>query len=198
MFCGAEKKNTNSKAQHERLCKQNPNKAEPTRGMLGKRGRDNGAKNRVWTEEQRARMAEASRSRGQSEESRKKIGAARRAYLSEHPEKVPYVLNHYSKGPSYPEKYFKGILEKTGKVFQAEHPFGSYRLDFAFPEARIDLEIDGDQHWLDPKIREHDKRRDEYLISEGWSVIRVLWSSYQKKPLLERELFIKDLLSKLP
>ena len=42
-----------------------------------------------------------------SNETKEKISISRKKYLSEHPDQVPYLLNHYSKGESYPEKYFE-------------------------------------------------------------------------------------------
>ena len=37
-----------------------------------------------------------------TEETKRKISEIRKKYLFENPDKVPYLLNHYSKGESYP------------------------------------------------------------------------------------------------
>lgn len=50
-------------------------------------------------------------------------------------------------------------------------PTGSaYKLDFAHREAKVNIEIDGLSH---RGRRFEDERRDEYLRSLGWKVIRI-------------------------
>ena len=90
--------------------------------------------------------------RTHTEETKKKISNARKKYLTDHPEKVPYLLNHSSKGDSYPEKYFEDILSKSELKYERYYRIGLYELDFAFLDKKIDLEIDGNQH-------EEDERR---------------------------------------
>ena len=45
-----------------------------------------------------------------SEEAKKQISESRKKYLQEHPDKVPYLLNHSSK-ISYPEQYFIDLFK---------------------------------------------------------------------------------------
>lgn len=96
----------------------------------------------------------------QSDETKKKISESRIKYLKNNPDKVPYKLNHYSKGTSYPEKYFDEILKTKNLEYKKELPISIYSLDFAFVEKGIDLEIDGEQHYLDPVIIESNRKRD--------------------------------------
>ena len=129
-----------------------------------------------------------------SDETKKKISEKRTLYLKEHPEKVPYLLNHYSKGPSYPEIYFDEIFE--GKFeYEKYLQLSLYHLDFAITNKKIAIEIDGDQHHLDNKIVESDIRKDMYLIENGWDIIRIKWSDYQKLTREEKEKYISDLLN---
>lgn len=111
-----------------------------------------------------------------SQETKDKLSAIRTKYLTENPDKVPYLLNHYSNGPSYPEEYFAGIFTDLVRY----HRIGLYELDFADIEQKIDLEVDGDQHYLDERIAESDIRRTAFLEEQGWTVIRIKWSDYQK------------------
>jgi len=129
-----------------------------------------------------------------SEETKKKISKIRRKYLKEHPEKVPYLLNHSSKGESYPEKYFREILNKYEMIYEEKYPFSIYQLDFAFLNKSINLEIDGSQHTDDLKIVKSNKRRDKFLKKCGWITIRVDWRKYQKLSRLEKENFVTDLI----
>jgi len=106
-----------------------------------------------------------------SDETKNKISKSRIKYLNDHPDQVPYRLNHSSK-MSYPEKIFKKLLEEngiTGWTYNYQNSIYSY--DFAFPELKIDVEIDGSTH-LTEKVKLIDKRRDQFSIENGWTVLR--------------------------
>jgi very-short-patch-repair endonuclease len=59
-----------------------------------------------------------------------------------------------------------------GMKFRRQHPIGSYIADFAYVAARLVVEIDGVTHGSDAE-RRHDSRREAYLRSRAWNVIRV-------------------------
>lgn len=127
---------------------------------------------------------------------RKKISESRKRYLEEHPDQVPYKLNHKSKGESYPEKYFRKWLEKENISFEQEYHFGVYSFDFLINNF-IDLEIDGSQHYTDGRIRKSDEKRDKRAKENGFIVYRINWPKYQQledkeKFLLELKQFIKN------
>ncbi len=106
-----------------------------------------------------------------SDETRKKLSESRLNYLRNNPDKVPYLLNHSSK-KSYPEKLFENALISfgiNGYVYNFQN--GIYQYDFAFPELKIDVEIDGGTHQTE-KVKAIDKRRDEWSNSQGWKVLR--------------------------
>jgi len=130
-----------------------------------------------------------------SEETKQKISKGRIKYLKENPDKVPYLLNHYSKGESYPEKYFNEIFIKSNIKYKRYYRINRYELDFVIIEKLIDIEIDGEQHYLDERIIKSDKRRNIYLENLGWTIIRIRWSNYKKLNKNERICYIKDLLS---
>lgn len=48
--------------------------------------------------------------------------------------------------------------------------------DFCWPERRLIIEVDGDQHLDDPAQRASDLRNDALLHSAGWTVVRVHWT----------------------
>lgn len=109
--------------------------------------------------------------RTHSEETKQKISEARIKYLNDNPDKVPYLINHSSK-QSYPEKIFQQALESSGITgWFYNYQFGIYQYDFAFPDLKIDVEIDGSTHNL-PKVKRIDERRDQFSKSNGWKVIR--------------------------
>jgi len=106
-----------------------------------------------------------------SDDDKKRISETRLKYLIEHPDKVPYKLNHSSK-MSYPEIIFKNALETaniSGWTYNYQH--GIYSYDFAFPDLKIDVEIDGNTHTQE-KVKKIDERRDKFSIENGWMVIR--------------------------
>lgn len=127
-----------------------------------------------------------------SEEDKERISKQRTEYLKEHPEKVPYLLNHSSK-ESYPEKYFWGVFQKEGITLKRSKQVGLYQLDFYNFELKIDVEVDGDQHHLDLKIAESDKRRTDFLETLGWKVFRIKWSNYQKLSYEDKAKVIDDI-----
>lgn len=125
-----------------------------------------------------------------SDVTRKKLSEIRKKYLEEHPDKVPYLLNHHSKGDSYPEKYFKEVFEIEKIDLKHHLQIGIYQLDFYNLESKIDIEIDGDQHYVDKRIIESDIRRTKFLECKGWKVFRVKWSEYQKLAFEDKKLII--------
>jgi len=196
---------------HERYCKDNPNKSIPPKKtdkwkQSMKDKAENGTARNNWTkarengeeyimsDETRQKLREVNLGKKLTDEHKKKISVSRTAYLKENPDKVPYVLNHYSKGKSYPEKYWKEILDNNNIQYEEEYRISLYSLDFAIVDKKIDLEIDGDQHYLDKRIVESDKRRTKYLEENGWTVIRVKWSDYQKLNLEERVMYVNNLI----
>jgi hypothetical protein len=113
-----------------------------------------------------------------SDEHKKKISLKRREFLEKHPDKVPYVVNHTSK-ISYPEQYFlECFKDVTNITFQ--HRVFRYKLDFANIEEKIYLEIDGEQHYSDQRIVEHDISRTKKLNELGWTCYRIRWSEFKK------------------
>lgn len=100
------------------------------------------------------------------------ISVARKKFLDENPDKVPYLLNH-SSSKSWPEKLFEDLLISNninGWVYN--FPMKRYRYDFAFPDLKIDVELDGATHQLD-KVKKIDIERDAYAVANGWKVLRI-------------------------
>lgn len=62
-----------------------------------------------------------------------------------------------------------------GYRFRRQFPIGQYIVDFICREKKIILEIDGGQHNEDINIY-YDNKRTEYLMSEGYKVIR-FWNN---------------------
>jgi hypothetical protein len=130
-----------------------------------------------------------------TETHKQNLSIARTKYLKENPDKVPYKLNHYSKGQSYPESYFEKWLLNEKVSFISEKQISIYSVDFFINN--IALEIDGEQHYVDERIVKSNFYRDEYLLSIGIPTIRVRWAHYQKLSDDGKKDYLNDLLSKI-
>ena len=133
-----------------------------------------------------------------SEEHKAKTSASLKKFYLEHPDKVPYVLNHSSK-ESYPEKYFKKIfIKEYFPSFVQDKYVNGYFLDFAFESSMTYIEIDGEQHYVDKKIVKHDEVRKENLSKTEWKcVCRIRWSKFKKLTNTQKHKFIIGLKNKL-
>lgn len=131
--------------------------------------------------------------RKQSDETKLKLSIHRKQYLKEHPEKVPYKLNHYSKKDSYPEVYFKEVFEKESIDLKHHKDILCYELDFYNLDKKIYFEVDGEQHYVDKRIVESDIRRNKALFDEGWIGARIRWSTYQKLDMIQKKEIINRL-----
>ena len=128
-----------------------------------------------------------------SDEHRSNISKSRIKFLKENPDKMPYVLYHYTKGPSYPEVYFKELFTNEAIELKYHHRLSIYELDFAHLDKKIAIEIDGEQHYTDPRIIESDKRRDNFLKEKGWYTYRIRWADWQKKSYEDKRLIITEI-----
>src|SRR5712691_4523402 len=60
----------------------------------------------------------------------------------------------------------------VGHRFRRQHPIGPFIVDFACTEHRLIVEADGSQH----SENAADDRRTEWLVSQGWRVVR-FWNN---------------------
>jgi len=63
-------------------------------------------------------------------------------------------------------------LAKKYRIEKQYHLFG-YKLDFAFFDIKLDVEIDGMQHYTNPEVIEKDKKREIVLLDAGWTIYRI-------------------------
>ena len=65
-----------------------------------------------------------------------------------------------------------GLLGYTPRDVETQFRLGPYRLDFAIPAERIDIEADGWVHGT-RQVRRRDSLRDQKVKEWGWVVIRI-------------------------
>lgn len=199
-YCNKSCKSMNSLRNHERLCKMNPNRHESPFVQYNK------TKGNVWnkglSKETDERLAKTSKtlkaaySSGQyvsynkgtimSDEQKLKISKSRKKYLEDHPDRVPYLLNHSSK-ISYPEQYFIELFDLENIDLQYHKQIGLYQLDFYNEDKKLYLEIDGEQHYQE-KSMERDEKRTHNLSSKGWELImRIRWAEWKTYSEIEKK-----------
>ena len=78
---------------------------------------------------------------------------------------------------SYPERFWKQVLENNNISYKFNYHFDKYFLDFyiEIDNRKIDLEIDGKQHKYIERL-ESDKIRDEFVKSQNIEVYRIDWN----------------------
>lgn len=184
-YCGKEYGTLKSIRSHKPFCKLNPNGKHLSSWNKGlTKESDERVKKGAKTLKTRYDNGEITPSflgKTHTEEEKKHLSEIRKLYLAEHPEKIPYKINHSSK-KSYPETYFEEVFNNDDllKTFTNQYPVGLYSLDFAFVDKKIDVEVDGEQHYRDTRIVEHDKIRTKILNDLGWTVFRIRWATYKK------------------
>ncbi len=65
-------------------------------------------------------------------------------------------------------------------VFQ--HRVGRFEIDFAYPELRIAIEVDGYGPHSSPKAFQSDRDRQNVLVGKGWMVLRFTWADVVRRP----------------
>ena len=86
----------------------------------------------------------------------------------------------WNKEHSYPEKWWIKVLENEFNLredidYQTEYHYYRFNLDIAFPEEKICIEIDGEQHYTDKAQIIRDKNKDYLLKLDGWKELRIRW-----------------------
>ncbi len=78
----------------------------------------------------------------------------------------------------------------NGYKFCRQVPIGNYVVDFLCKKAKLIIELDGSQHSLQ---KQHDQQRTEYLVAQGYRVVRY-WNN---QVLQEGEAVLEDILKEL-
>jgi very-short-patch-repair endonuclease len=68
-------------------------------------------------------------------------------------------------------RLYKGLI--NNQLYPVpQYPVGRYRIDLAFPYQMIAIECDGKAYHSTPKQKAHDRKKDKFLQSKGWTVLR--------------------------
>ena len=150
-YCGKEFESGSSLGSHTRLCKLNPNYKNTIRKSA------NARRGRKLTMLQRAKHSVA----------------IKKAYAEGRMIGWHWRKNKQTKAEAFFEKVIN--TEFVDKDYKIEHHIGPYAADFAWLHKFIIVEIDGCQHEK-PDCKIHDQKRDEFIKSKGWKILRIKWS----------------------
>ena len=124
-----------------------------------------------------------------SEETKRKISKS----LKHHYQGKSIWHTAYTHRQSYPERYFSKIFSDAERNYHVDR----YFLDFAWPDKRIYIEIDGEQHYTEEGLK-HDEERTARLNSYGWTLVRrIRWSEYQSLDKADKRVLVNELLDKV-
>jgi len=72
------------------------------------------------------------------------------------------------------EKIVEEWLVKNGVEYSFQHPVHTgFVIDFAIPEKKIAIEVDGTKWHSSKKAKKRDRFKDYQLKRDGWKVIRI-------------------------
>lgn len=138
------------------------------------------------SDETKRKLALAGSKRRATEETKKKISASMK---KAHAEGRAHNTSEcrWNNEPSYPEQWFMRVLKnefgfEKDKDYKTEFPFHRFSLDFAWPDKKFCIEIDGEQHERFQEQKERDFEKDKLLKEEGWIELRKPWKEIFNNP----------------
>lgn len=124
-----------------------------------------------------------------TEETKKKISKLRTEWLINNPDK--HVWKRNTKFISQPCEHLKTIFEENNIKFLPEFPYNeeefvkysnlftkyrNYSIDISFPEKRIGVEINGNQHYnSDKTLKPHYQEKHDYFIKNDWKIYEIYY-----------------------
>lgn len=182
-YCSRETTNPGANKKHELGCNKNPNSRKVGGNKKGyvpwNKGKNAKEDPRLkHTEETKKKLSDLSKTNNPmfKEENRIKVSIGMK---KAHKEGRAWNIgkSRWNNRPSYPETFFMSVIENEfiDTDYETEFPIGIYSADFCWPHLNKVIEIDGDQHQRFEEYKERDKRKDKFLDSEGYQVLRVAW-----------------------
>lgn len=193
-YCNKEFEKKNAWCSHKGKCKLNPNYSKQKTGGGWNKGKHLSDEYKLKIKEGVRRAIEAGKKydgsawvgRKHTEEQKQKISASMK---KAHKEGRAHNIGEcrWNNEPSYPEQWFMKVLKnefglEKDKDYQTEFPFHRFSLDFAWPDRKICIEIDGEQHQRFQEQKQRDIEKDKLLKEEGWKELRKDWQEIFQNP----------------
>jgi Uncharacterized protein conserved in bacteria len=84
---------------------------------------------------------------------------------------------------SVAERLLVRMLRESGATgWNCGFPAAGYSIDVAFPAARVAIEVDGWAWHMDAERTHADKRRQNALVRQGWTILRYTWHDLTGRP----------------
>ena len=84
---------------------------------------------------------------------------------------------------SHAERLLTQLLKSAGITgWAANYPIGRYKVDVAFAEHKLVIEIDGWAFHSDPIVFREDRARQNQIALLGWQVLRFTWFDLTEQP----------------
>jgi hypothetical protein len=200
---------TSQKGNHSRWCKKNPeisnyrnglNKAN-TIEIMNKARKAKGYDNQYTKAKTlglevpiNPRKGQTCEGRPHTDETRKKLSEIQKTYLKNNPEKHPWV--YHKSYISIPCENFKKILTENNINYVPEYaplfPERHFSIDIAFPDIKVGIEINGNQHYnSDKTLAPYYVERKRLLEESGWRCYDIHYSLVYNKHFVEN--FIKEI-----
>jgi len=111
-----------------------------------------------------------------TDEIKSKISKSRKNYLLNNPEKHPWINN--KKFISKPCEILKKKLKLSNITFSEEYQplsTNSYSIDIAFPDIKLGIEVNGNQHYKQDKktLLNYYQERHNKIVKSGWRLIEL-------------------------
>jgi very-short-patch-repair endonuclease len=128
-----------------------------------------------------------------SKDAKRQMSESRKKWLKENPDKHPW--KRHNKFKSVPCDKFKEKLKSSGFNFIPEYQALEDRffsIDVAFPDKKIGIEINGQQHYKsDGTLKDYYQDRHDLLVSDGWDIIEIHYS------VVYNEVFVDQIIDNL-
>jgi very-short-patch-repair endonuclease len=81
------------------------------------------------------------------------------------------------------ERLLLKLLRRAGITgWKTDYPIAGYKVDVAFPQQRVVIEVDGWAFHSDPEVFAKDRKRQNAIALLGWQVLRFTWLDLTEYP----------------
>ena len=112
-----------------------------------------------------------------TDETKKRMSESKKELARRSPQTHGWNVN---KNRSVPCERLKSFLSEAGLEFIAEYrPIEDrmYSIDIAFPDVKVGVEINGNQHYEpDGRLKPYYQERHDLIVAEGWNLIEIHFS----------------------